>query len=172
MKSIFLLGILFATLLFFGFPQNSYSAGTKNDVLVRKDGDILYLTTTATNAAEKNSTHSASTTSTASAQLLQDTDIFIPTGFATNIGSLLNALLSAVMLIGALLVFLQLILAGFYWITSGGDKGKTDAARQRLIAAIIGLIILASSFAILTLSLNFLGFDSLQDVLESTKTIS
>ncbi|NCN50861.1 MAG: hypothetical protein GW925_00235, partial [Candidatus Pacebacteria bacterium] len=83
-----------------------------------------------------------------------------------------NAILSLVMLLGALLVFLQLILAGFYWITSGGDKGKVDSARQRLIAAIIGLIILASSFAILTLGLNFLGFESLQEVLENTKTLS
>lgn len=172
MKAILVSSVILFCLFLFGLPTTIYSAGTTNDVTTHQDGDVLYLTTTATNSAnttQKNSTDSATITQVES---LQETDIDIPEGFATDIGSLLNALLSVVMLLGALLVFLQLILAGFYWITSGGDKGKVDSARQRLIAAIVGLIILASSFAILTLGLNFLGFESLQEVLESTKTLS
>ena len=45
------------------------------------------------------------------------------------------------------------------WITSGGDKGKTESARNKITAAIIGLIVLASSWAVLMLILGFLGTD-------------
>jgi len=168
MKKTLLFILLLMTVFFFCQPRAVLAAGTGNDVTTHRDGETLYLTTTATNSAQKISTTSAQIKH----DLLKDVQITIPTGFATNVGTLFNAILSLVMLLGALLVFLQLILAGFYWITSGGDKGKVDSARQRLIAAIIGLIILASSFAILTLGLNFLGFESLQEVLENTKTLS
>ena len=79
-------------------------------------------------------------------------------GFATDIGVLIQAVLSFVMVIAALLVFLYLIWGGIEWITSGGDKGKTENARGKITAAVIGLIILATAFAVLTLVLNFLGF--------------
>ncbi len=161
-----------------------------NDVTTQTDGTALFLTTTATYSAERDTTPRATSTTTTSItqittqnathlhqsatmlEKLQHTVIDIPTGFATSMGDLLNALLSAVMLIGALLVFAQLILAGFYWITSGGERGKIEAARQRLVSAVIGLIILSSSFAILNLGLNFLGFESLEAVFRNIKTIS
>lgn len=80
-------------------------------------------------------------------------------GFANSIGALITALLNFVMLIAALLVFLYLIWGGIEWITSGGDKSKTESARNKITAAIIGLIVLAASYAILQLALNFLGFE-------------
>ncbi|MBD3250609.1 MAG: hypothetical protein GF381_03515 [Candidatus Pacebacteria bacterium] len=86
-------------------------------------------------------------------------------GFADSIGSLITALLNFVMLIAALLVFMYLIWGGIEWITSGGDKSKTESARNKITAAIIGLIVLAASYAILQLALNFLGFEGgLQDL--------
>lgn len=87
------------------------------------------------------------------------------TGFATDIGALINAVLSFVMVLGALLVFFYLIWGGIEWITSGGDKGKTEGARNKITAAVIGLIILAASYAILQLILRFLGFTGLNDAL-------
>ena len=68
-------------------------------------------------------------------------------------------------MISALLVFSQLIWGGLEWITSGGDKGKVEGARNKITAAVIGLIIVASSFAILQLVLNFLGYQSINEVL-------
>ncbi|MDQ3008379.1 MAG: pilin [bacterium] len=93
-------------------------------------------------------------------------------GFATDLGSLINAVLSFVMVIAALLVFAYLILGGIEWITSGGDKGKTESARNKITAAVIGLIILAASYAILTVVLRFIGFDNLNDVLNNPRTIN
>lgn len=80
-------------------------------------------------------------------------------GFASDIGKLINALLQIVMVIAALLVFLYLIWGGIEWISSGGDKGKTESARNKITAAVIGLIILAASYAILTLALKFIGIE-------------
>ena len=83
-----------------------------------------------------------------------------PSGvFFTDIGDLITKILNFVMILGALLVFMYLIWGGMEWITSGGDKGKTESARNKITAAIIGLIVLASSWAVLMLILGFLGTD-------------
>ena len=171
MKTFFL--TLCALLMVFVLQATPVSAQKGGgDVIMHRDGDVLFLSTTATTSeSAKSSTEATPSSRKSFVENLKDTTITIPKGFATNIGDVLNAVLSFVMLFGALLVFLQLILAGFNWITSGGEKGKVDAARQRLMAAIVGLIILASSYAILTIGLNFLGFESINDVFENAKTI-
>ncbi|MEN8253601.1 MAG: hypothetical protein ABFQ62_04470 [Patescibacteria group bacterium] len=92
--------------------------------------------------------------------------ILIPEGFFQDLGELISKGLTFVIAIAALMVFLYLIWGGIDWITSGGDKAKTDQARQKIIAAVIGLIIVAASFAILTIVLNFLGINSLQDAID------
>ncbi len=89
------------------------------------------------------------------------------TGFAQNIGDFLNAILSFVMVIAALLVFFYLIWGGIEWITSGGDKGKTESARNKITAAVIGIIVLAAAYAILQVVLNFLGFGSVNDIFKT-----
>lgn len=43
-----------------------------------------------------------------------------------------------------------LIYGGIKWIMSGGDKGKVDAARGTVTAAIIGLIIAFLAFFIIS----------------------
>lgn len=100
----------------------------------------------------------AQTTTVGSAQI---SDVAPGKGFASDIGLLINSVLSFVMVIAALLVFFYLIWGGIEWITSGGDKGKTENARNKITAAVIGLVILAASYAILLLILNFLGFNGL-----------
>jgi uncharacterized membrane protein HdeD (DUF308 family) len=72
-------------------------------------------------------------------------------------GKLVGGLLSFVLLIGVVLVFLNIIVGSIDWISSGGDKGKVEAARTKITTAIIGLIVLASSTAILSLVQRFLG---------------
>lgn len=86
-------------------------------------------------------------------------------GFAANLGAVLSTLLSFVMGIAALAVFIYLIWGGIQWITSGGEKGKTEEARNKITSAVIGLIVLAASYALLMLLLNILGFASLTETL-------
>jgi hypothetical protein len=99
--------------------------------------------------------------------------INVPKGYALNVGGLINFALQVVMVIAALLVFFYLIWGGIEWITSGGEKGKTEAARNKITGAVVGLIILAASFAILQLILSFLGFSGgIQEVLNSNIRIN
>ena len=92
----------------------------------------------------------------------------LPAGYATDVGSLINDLLRLVMVIAALLVFGQLIWGGISWITSGGDKTKIEEARGKIVAAVVGLIVVASSYAILQLVLTFLGISSLNELFQTS----
>jgi len=96
-------------------------------------------------------------------------DITPPDSFFGSFSDLINKLLTFVMAAGALMVFLYLIWGGIDWITSGGDKTKTEGARNKITAAVIGLIILAAAWAILSLALNFLSGGDLNDLLEAAK---
>jgi hypothetical protein len=147
--------------------QASGTTTSQNDgeVLVTNQDGVMYLTTTTAG------TPSATTYRTWNTGIF-NWEVEIPEGFATDVSTALNAVLSFVMVIAALLVFFYLIWGGLQWISSGGDKTKVEAARQKIIAAVVGLIILASSYAVLLLSLNFLGFSDLNDVFRSTKTLS
>ncbi len=52
--------------------------------------------------------------------------------------------------LGALAVIVFFIWGAFEWITAGSDSKKTETARSRMTNAIIGLVILVSSFTILS----------------------
>jgi hypothetical protein len=56
--------------------------------------------------------------------------------------------LNIAFIVATLIVFLYLILGAFEWITSAGEKGKLESARNRMLHAAIGLIVLAASVAI------------------------
>lgn len=51
--------------------------------------------------------------------------------------------------IGALLVLFYFVWGAFEWITAGGESGKLEKARLRMMHAVVGLLILVSSFVIL-----------------------
>lgn len=60
------------------------------------------------------------------------------------LGLLINVLLG---LLG--IIFLVLVIyAGFLWMTAGGDEKKVGKAKNIIITAVIGLIILLSAYAI------------------------
>ncbi len=93
-------------------------------------------------------------------------------GYATNFGTMFSSILNVVMLVAALLVFAYMIWGGVEWITSGGDKNKAEGARNKLTAAIIGLVIIAASYAVVTLVVQFLGFSDFNDVFNNVGDIN
>ncbi len=73
-------------------------------------------------------------------------------GFASNrdlIGFVISVI-NIVLGFLALIVFVIVLLAGFSWMTSGGDPGKIKAAQGRIKAAIVGLVVIFFSWAIVT----------------------
>ena len=79
---------------------------------------------------------------------------------ASGLGPLLGSIFSFVMLIAAILVIFYLIWGAFEWITSAGDKGKLEKARQRITGAILGIVVLGSVIAIFMVVQQFLGIEA------------
>ncbi|PIY79615.1 MAG: hypothetical protein COY81_01630 [Candidatus Pacebacteria bacterium CG_4_10_14_0_8_um_filter_43_12] len=98
-----------------------------------------------------------------------ETDIDPGTGWSDNLGGLINSVLNIVMVVALLMVFLYLIMGGIQWITSGGDKGKTEEARNKITAAVIGIIILAAAYALVQFVAWILGFSNLDEALQNSK---
>ncbi|MBQ6154840.1 hypothetical protein IJJ27_03920 [bacterium] len=77
-------------------------------------------------------------------------------GTSTYIGngdyrSMIKSIVNIVIVVAALLTFFYLVWGAINWITSGGDKGKVEEARNKITAAVIGLLILAATWAIFQL---------------------
>ena len=82
-----------------------------------------------------------------------------PTGFPIrDLGVFIANALSLLFIIGGILVFVMLVWGGVQWIASGGDKVQTQAARDRITAAVVGLAIIAVSVAITLMLQYFFGF--------------
>lgn len=75
----------------------------------------------------------------------------------TDVGQLISSFVGAALLISGLLVFGYLVLGGIQWITSGGDKGKIESARNKITNALIGLAIVAASYAVMQVIGFFFG---------------
>lgn len=83
-----------------------------------------------------------------------------PTGMKiTDIGKLISSLISVVFIVAGILTFAFLVIGGIEWLTSGGDKTKTENARNRITAALVGLAIIAASWALMQLISYFFGID-------------
>jgi hypothetical protein len=86
-----------------------------------------------------------------------DVNFTPPDGGITNFGNLITAGIKLAMIVAALLTFIFLIWGGIQWITSGGDKSAYEGARNRITAALVGLAIVAASWAIMLLLESFFG---------------
>ena len=73
---------------------------------------------------------------------------------------LTNAI-TIIFIIAGLAVLFMLIYGAFQWIISGGEKEKVEEARKRIMAAIVGIIILALAFFIINVLGNILNINPL-----------
>jgi len=74
--------------------------------------------------------------------------------FVSNIIGFMTAL-------GSVFFVIYFVLGAFEWITSGGDKGKTEKARNRMMNGALGLVLLVASYGIIGLVGSFVGLDLL-----------
>lgn len=87
-------------------------------------------------------------------------------GFSTPLetltfGQVIGAAIVLILIIAAIVFFFILIIGGVRWITSGGDKAATEAARSQITSALVGLVIVFAAWAILQLIELFFGVDIL-----------
>lgn len=69
--------------------------------------------------------------------------------------NVIPALVSTIFIIAIVIALFYLLWGGLKWITSGGDKGAVQAAREHIIAAIVGLVLIFLSYFILNIVLQF-----------------
>lgn len=77
----------------------------------------------------------------------------------TDIGVLISKVISFAFIIAGILTFGFLVYGGMIWLTAGGDKTNTEKARTMITNAIIGLAIIASSWALMKVLSFFFGVD-------------
>lgn len=75
----------------------------------------------------------------------------IPSGGIDKVGDIFKNAYTILLIITVVLSIVFIIFGGIQWITSGGDKGKVDAARKKVTWAVIGLIVAFASFLIVGL---------------------
>lgn len=80
-----------------------------------------------------------------------------PQGGVADLGTLFAGVADLAIIIAAILVFFYLLWGGIGWLTSGGDKAKTEEAQKRITAAVVGLAIVASAWAIIKIIDTFFG---------------
>ena len=64
------------------------------------------------------------------------------------IADVVNAFLPVVYSLGGIIAAAFIIWAGVDWIISGGDTNKIGKAKEKLVAAIVGLVIMLLAFAV------------------------
>jgi len=72
---------------------------------------------------------------------------------------LIVTLIDGAILVGALLLLVFLILGAINWITAGGDKGKVEAARNKIVQSLIGFVVLVFVYTLYVFVLNVLDLD-------------
>lgn len=80
-----------------------------------------------------------------------------PADAPSMLGTLISGLVGILLTAATIWSFIQLLLGGLAWISSGGDKTALEEARSKIINAIIGLGIVFAAWAIFLLILQFLG---------------
>lgn len=66
-------------------------------------------------------------------------------------------IIQLIFIIGVVIAVAFLIYGGIKWILSGGDKQAVESARNHIVAAIVGLIIVAGAFFIIGLIFQLVG---------------
>jgi hypothetical protein len=77
----------------------------------------------------------------------QGTDFKLVESPATIIGRLISAALGLV----GIIFFVLMVYAGFLWMTARGNEKTTAKAKEAIVSAVIGLVIVAGAYAITNL---------------------
>ncbi len=83
----------------------------------------------------------------------------VPLGKATlpanlqdlDLTDIITFVIRGLFIVAGLLALIYLLLGGMAWITSGGNKESVDKARDKIQAAVVGLIVIVSVLAIVAL---------------------
>lgn len=93
-------------------------------------------------------------------------------GALKNLETFISNIIGFMTVLGSVLFVLYFVLGAFEWVTSGGDKGKTEKARNRMMNGALGLVLLVASYGIIGLVGSFIGLDLLNPAAQLGKIYS
>lgn len=74
-------------------------------------------------------------------------------------GPIVGVLIQIAFVLAVIIALAFLIYGGIRWITSGGDKTGVETARNTIVAALVGLVIVFLAFFILNIILGFFNLN-------------
>lgn len=80
-----------------------------------------------------------------------------PTG-AFGISQFLSNAVALFYTVAAVVLIFMLLWGAFDWMTSEGDKEKVNSARNKIISAVMGMLLFAATFAVIQVVGHFTGF--------------
>lgn len=75
----------------------------------------------------------------------------------SDLTTIFTRIVSILIPVGGVILFVMLIVGGFYFIFSGGEPRRVEGAKGTITYAIIGIVVLAAAFLIIQLIANFVG---------------
>jgi len=92
-------------------------------------------------------------------------------GGAELIAELIGNIVNLAFMVGGLILLIMIIVSGIQWMLAGGDKQAVASAQGRLTSAVIGFIILASTYAIVSLIAHVLNIEFLKQMVITWPTV-
>lgn len=71
-------------------------------------------------------------------------------GRQANLSVILTGITRVLLIVAGLVAFIYLIIGGYQYVTAGGNAEQAQAARTTILNAIIGLVIILGSYALIT----------------------
>lgn len=78
---------------------------------------------------------------------------------SADFGSIVGRVVTIAFVLAIVIALGFLVYGGIKWILSGGDKAAVESARNTIVAAVVGLVIVFLSYFILSVVLGFFGLN-------------
>jgi amino acid transporter len=83
-------------------------------------------------------------------------------GALSNFELLISNIIGFLTTLAAIFFVVYFFMGAFSWVTSGGDKGKTEKARDQITQGVLGLVLIIAAYAIIGLVGSIIGLKLLQ----------
>ncbi|NCN24365.1 MAG: hypothetical protein COU65_03775 [Candidatus Pacebacteria bacterium CG10_big_fil_rev_8_21_14_0_10_42_12] len=82
-------------------------------------------------------------------------------GAFTNLEVFFSNLLGILTVLGSIFFIVNFLIGALGWITAGGESGKIETARNRMVQSAIGLVIIVAAYGIIGIISTVVGIDIL-----------
>ncbi len=85
-----------------------------------------------------------------------------PTSTVNSFESFISQMIGVLTIVGSVFFIGYFVMGAFKWVTSGGDTGKVQKARDQMVQGVLGLIMLVAAYGIIGLVGTIFGLNILQ----------